>query len=169
MNAKCERCPCPDTCLSRPSFCQWAAEEPQNPVRIDHICNRSRMAVNILGIPRETIQSPVVTPIPSTITPIPTPRSTVPANARPCGSCGPPRHPSLATQVGTAMRSTVGWVAGGMRLATKETQAERRAICNGCEFHDTKHDKCIRCGCWLRMKLRLINESCPENKWGREA
>jgi hypothetical protein len=41
---KCTKCPCPDICLARASFCQWAAREPVNPVEIRMICDRSRIA-----------------------------------------------------------------------------------------------------------------------------
>jgi len=39
----CERCPCPDVCLAWPIFCEWAAEEPADPVKLRHICARSAM------------------------------------------------------------------------------------------------------------------------------
>lgn len=39
----CPRCPCPDACLAWPIFCQWAAEEPADPVRLRHIIARSAM------------------------------------------------------------------------------------------------------------------------------
>jgi hypothetical protein len=37
----CEKCPCPVTCLQRPSFCEWAktGEQP----KLDHICARSAL------------------------------------------------------------------------------------------------------------------------------
>lgn len=39
----CDRCPCPDVCLRRESFCRWAAEEPVDPMKIRAICERSRL------------------------------------------------------------------------------------------------------------------------------
>jgi hypothetical protein len=37
----CDKCPCPVTCLQRPSFCEWAktGEQP----KLDHICMRSAL------------------------------------------------------------------------------------------------------------------------------
>ncbi len=37
----CERCPCPATCLRWEAFCQWAAEDPPDPVKLAHIRSRS--------------------------------------------------------------------------------------------------------------------------------
>lgn len=41
MSAACDRCPCPGTCLRYPGFCRWAAEEPPDPVKLQHIRDRS--------------------------------------------------------------------------------------------------------------------------------
>ncbi len=37
----CDNCPCPDICLAHPIFCEWAAAEHPDPVRIKHIRDRS--------------------------------------------------------------------------------------------------------------------------------
>jgi hypothetical protein len=37
----CEKCPCPTTCLQRPSFCEWAQEGKQS--KLDHIRMRSAL------------------------------------------------------------------------------------------------------------------------------
>lgn len=52
----CERCPCPDICLARPSFCAVAAQESPDPVELRHICGRSAIA---RGIPPPTYPSVV--------------------------------------------------------------------------------------------------------------
>jgi hypothetical protein len=41
---KCPRCPCPETCLAHATFCQWAAEEPRDEMKIRHIRTRSALA-----------------------------------------------------------------------------------------------------------------------------
>jgi hypothetical protein len=38
----CSKCPCPENCLARDIFCKWAAREPQNPVEMRAICDRSK-------------------------------------------------------------------------------------------------------------------------------
>jgi hypothetical protein len=37
----CPGCPCKSICLRWPGFCRWAAEEPPDPVKLRHICERS--------------------------------------------------------------------------------------------------------------------------------
>jgi hypothetical protein len=37
----CYRCPCPDKCLQWNPFCEWAAKDPQDPVEMRHICDKS--------------------------------------------------------------------------------------------------------------------------------
>ena len=39
----CPRCPCPASCLGWPAFCEWAAEEPADAVKLGHIRARSAM------------------------------------------------------------------------------------------------------------------------------
>jgi hypothetical protein len=41
VSGPCEKCPCPDICLRRPTYCEWAAKDPPVPVEIRHICGRS--------------------------------------------------------------------------------------------------------------------------------
>jgi hypothetical protein len=38
----CERCPIPDSCAKLAGFCAWAAEEPQDPVKIAAIKARAQ-------------------------------------------------------------------------------------------------------------------------------
>lgn len=42
----CQNCPCPDICLKRDIFCEWAATSPSNPIEIKAICERSRLGAN---------------------------------------------------------------------------------------------------------------------------
>lgn len=43
MSDTCARCPCPDVCLRRPEWCEWAAGPEPNPLQIRSICERSRI------------------------------------------------------------------------------------------------------------------------------
>lgn len=38
----CDKCPCPDICLGRPDFCNWASSDDTS--KHFHICERSRIA-----------------------------------------------------------------------------------------------------------------------------
>lgn len=47
----CERCPLPALCLRRPEYCRWAAEEPQDPLKMRAIVDRSRIAASPTASP----------------------------------------------------------------------------------------------------------------------
>ncbi len=49
----------------------------------------------------------------------------------------------------------------------EEVLKMRWDLCSGCEF--LKDDKCLKCGCWMRVKHKLAMASCPEGKWDRYA
>ncbi len=51
MSEACTRCPCPETCLGWPAFCEWAAEDPPDEVKIHHIRARSAMPARIAPSP----------------------------------------------------------------------------------------------------------------------
>lgn len=51
-------------------------------------------------------------------------------------------------------------------------EADRRLdICKGCEFlsayklREKKYPKCIKCGCFMNVKTKLIGVKCPMDKW----
>ena len=38
-------------------------------------------------------------------------------------------------------------------------------LCLGCEF--LKDDKCLKCGCFMKVKHKLAMARCPIDKWDR--
>jgi hypothetical protein len=55
-------------------------------------------------------------------------------------------------------------------LASKEITSKRLEICKSCEFHALllKKSRCTICGCFLKAKASLIDQSCPHpegSKW----
>jgi hypothetical protein len=54
----------------------------------------------------------------------------------------------------------------GVRLAEKEVYDARIAVCMACgqfEYGST----CMRCGCVMQVRARLLEGRCPEKKWER--
>ena len=49
----------------------------------------------------------------------------------------------------------------------EEVLKMRWDICSGCEF--LKDDRCLSCGCFMKVKHKLAMASCPEGKWDRYA
>ena len=45
--------------------------------------------------------------------------------------------------------------------------SKRWDLCTGCEFL-TEKNKCLKCGCFMKVKTRVATASCPIGKWGKE-
>lgn len=50
-------------------------------------------------------------------------------------------------------------------LVTKETYVERITICRQCDQFRTQFRTCKQCNCFMPMKARHKNSTCPLNKW----
>jgi hypothetical protein len=49
--------------------------------------------------------------------------------------------------------------------STKQLVEERLSICRDCEFFNSLTVGCNKCGCFLRMKTKLHNATCPIGRW----
>ena len=49
----------------------------------------------------------------------------------------------------------------------EEVLKMRWDLCLGCEF--LKDDKCQKCGCFMKVKHKLAQASCPVGKWDKYA
>jgi len=47
---------------------------------------------------------------------------------------------------------------------SKEERERRWDICKSCEFM-TYMNRCKRCGCFMKAKVRFKQARCPEAKW----
>jgi hypothetical protein len=90
-------------------------------------------------------------------------------------------QPVIEASLGQMIRSagTSALTAGknafmGKRVKAAPEEIERRkTICMGnaekgipkCEFFNDEKNRCSKCGCWVRHKMKLEHESCPEGKW----
>jgi hypothetical protein len=50
-------------------------------------------------------------------------------------------------------------------LASDKVYNERLAICKGCEHYFKPTGTCTKCGCFMRVKAKLSNLSCPIKLW----
>jgi hypothetical protein len=46
---------------------------------------------------------------------------------------------------------------------TREMAANRQAICKHCSHREGL--SCGLCGCFIKLKTRLTEEECPDQKW----
>jgi hypothetical protein len=47
----------------------------------------------------------------------------------------------------------------------EELAAERLEICKTCKFYNQRFAKCMKCGCFMKLKTNLENAKCPVGKW----
>lgn len=57
-------------------------------------------------------------------------------------------------------KALANWKEADVHLRTS-----RLIMCLGCEKLDVKRDVCRECGCYVRLKTRSQNESCPLGYW----
>lgn len=63
--------------------------------------------------------------------------------------------------------------AKGVILAPEEEVKKRWDLCYDCEFFLKESEnniipyRCKKCGCAMKMKIRLAASWCPVNKWGK--
>lgn len=50
-------------------------------------------------------------------------------------------------------------------VAPKNIANKRLEICEKCEFLFKPTFSCKKCGCFMKVKARLKDSRCPENKW----
>lgn len=76
-----------------------------------------------------------------------------------------PVYPSLMQQAKNLGGSLINFAKSGFQKADDETYNRRLRICEGCEFLDKEHKRCLKCGCFVKAKAAMGSESCPIGKW----
>jgi hypothetical protein len=67
--------------------------------------------------------------------------------------------------IGSAKDIISGVVAGEGLIASDEVHIHRMNICGGCEFFIRDEKRCNKCGCFMEVKSKFINTTCPIDKW----
>jgi hypothetical protein len=52
------------------------------------------------------------------------------------------------------------------RHVDRQTRRLRMAICHACPQYLVRSGRCSACGCFMVMKTRIPEASCPADKWG---
>jgi len=50
-------------------------------------------------------------------------------------------------------------------LLSDEESNKRMGVCNTCEFLNTEHYRCAKCGCYMKAKVKVAAAKCPIGKW----
>lgn len=74
-----------------------------------------------------------------------------------------PKAPPLQQQAWNLAMSLAAFVADGLKTVDEKQYQERLEICDVCEHR--RGNRCLRCGCWLTLKVRGRAFKCPEEKW----
>jgi len=81
----------------------------------------------------------------------------------------------MAKNAASAIGNEVKHIASGNQHITDADVANRKSICNGCEFYtpnipelpksEKDKERCVKCGCFMAYKQRLTSATCPVGKW----
>jgi hypothetical protein len=53
----------------------------------------------------------------------------------------------------------------GISIVDDEEYKKRLAICDDCEYFLPKHERCSKCGCFMKGKAKVEAWHCPIDKW----
>jgi len=53
------------------------------------------------------------------------------------------------------------------RYVTDDVKQSRMEECMRCPSWNSKSNRCLECGCQMRVKTSLTSSECPLGKWGR--
>lgn len=52
-----------------------------------------------------------------------------------------------------------------IKRVPKNVENERLFICKKCPLYNSISKTCVKCGCFMILKVKLSNSFCPINKW----
>lgn len=77
-----------------------------------------------------------------------------------------PSVPQMAKNLGKDVVNNFKSVIAGNPINVEQDEAgKRKAICNGCEFFNKQSERCLKCGCYMAVKVYLKASHCPIGKW----
>ena len=56
-------------------------------------------------------------------------------------------------------------IRSGFKHVSNAEYEDRLAVCTACPFLNYKENRCQDCGCYVKVKARLIVEDCPQGYW----
>jgi len=71
--------------------------------------------------------------------------------------------PPVSQQAWNLARALADFVSDGCKLVTEEQYRARLQTCDTCEYR--RANRCLKCGCRLRIKARGRAFKCPMGKW----
>ena len=75
-----------------------------------------------------------------------------------------PSRREMAISAGKAIGNIAKRAVKGVNILAKKEEIEKRdSICNSCDYYE--EGKCLKCGCFMKAKLKLQQSKCPLEKW----
>lgn len=75
----------------------------------------------------------------------------------------PPKSKQVSNFILSVANAIAYVVKNGKISASQNEVAKRISVCNGCRH--LAENRCSVCGCFVNMKVGMISEKCPLNKW----
>lgn len=61
--------------------------------------------------------------------------------------------------------SPLDFLKSSTSYASPYQEQERYGMCESCEHFRQKTKQCKLCGCFMKMKVKLLEAECPIGKW----
>lgn len=82
-----------------------------------------------------------------------------------CCSGTYPKIGKMASTFVKALKDEAISIASGEESIDQNTIDKRIDTCNSCDFFMKKNERCIKCGCFIKLKARMRSQTCPIGKW----
>jgi hypothetical protein len=84
------------------------------------------------------------------------------------GCCDNKSYPSLTSMGGnfvSALAREAKSLVVGEKAIDKDVFNQRITTCQSCEHFVVDSSRCLKCGCFIKIKARMRSQKCPIGKW----
>jgi predicted Zn-ribbon and HTH transcriptional regulator len=77
-----------------------------------------------------------------------------------------PKIPEMSKELAKTLADLIkAGVLKKVVIVDDKIEQERFSICSSCEY--LVEDRCRKCGCFMKKKVKLAPAKCPIDKWGK--
>lgn len=76
-----------------------------------------------------------------------------------------PKIPKVEEKPATLLDKAKGVLNAVTDMSSQETQNKRMAVCDKCPNLLRLTGNCMKCGCFVALKVKFQASSCPVGKW----
>ena len=74
--------------------------------------------------------------------------------------------PSRSQMASNFAKNVAAITRSGVSLCSEEEHDKRFSLCKSCEYLSEK-ERCMKCGCFMKIKTKFAAMKCPIGKWDR--